>query len=174
MNPILIIKCKIKLLPSIAMIVFGLALLLGTGFMIFEGGKLWWLIGAFLGLFCIYHWTNIILKGGRTLVFYVNNNILYFTYAQTKIVVQELEQIKSMTFFTAMYNLAEIQNFWRYIRTANGAVNTDALRLKYQNEKIELADLNYHELRLEENDLNKIALFLIDHNPKIQLGEPTT
>lgn len=171
MNPILIIKCEIKLAASIGMILFGLFLIGVFGMVTYKTSIYWWLIGLAFGLFCVYHWSNIILKGGRTLVFYIKNQVLYFTFENTREVVQQLENIKTADFYTKAYSLEDIQNFWRYIHEVNGAVRNDILYFTYENKKETLADLGYYEVKLDEEDLMKIAKFLLSHSPTIRIGE---
>jgi hypothetical protein len=170
MNPILIINCEVKRFFSLSIIAFGFALTAGIGFMLFKGSSLWWLLGIAFGVFCIYRWTNILRQGGRSMVFLVKEEQLYFTYEQTSLVLDKLEDIKTNNFYTERYKLSEIQNFWRLLRAAMGAVNTDLLYFRYQNEKKQLANLSFHFVDLEERDLNEIAAFLQEHNPNIELG----
>lgn len=170
MNPILIVKCEIKLASSIGMILFGILLAGGFGLVTYMISNYWWLIGVAFGLFCVYHWSKIIIKGGRTLVFYVKENILYFTFDPTKEVLVQLENIKTTDHYTSTFPVQEIQNFWRYIVQSSGATTTDILYLKLNGKKEVLADLAYYEVKLKEDDLVKIANFLLSHNPNIQLG----
>lgn len=55
-----------------------------------------------------------------TMVFFVREQQLYFTYSQTKLILSHLDEIKDSSYDTEVYNLAEIHRFWRYILTVNG------------------------------------------------------
>lgn len=107
-----------------------------------------------------------------TLVFLVRNGFLYFTYDRTKVVLEHLDDIEAFEFFTYQFELARIQNFWRYIQKLNGAVSTDILHFVYDGKQINLADLGMNEVNLSEQQLKDIAIFLISHEPRIAIGKP--
>jgi hypothetical protein len=172
MSPILLLKCKTKILSSISMILFGIALFLGGSFLVYTGGSWWWTILILFGIFCVWTWSSILYKGSMTLVFFVKDELMYFTYDRTKIVLNRLDEIKETKFYTHSFELHSIQNFWRYVLKVNGGTTTDNLHFMYEGEKIELADLNANEVELNDKDLKEIAIFLHAHNPHISIGKP--
>jgi hypothetical protein len=172
MSPILLVKCKTKIFTSVAMVLFGIACCAVSGFFLFQGLSYWWIIGILFGLFCIVTWINILRKGSMTLVFLVQNGILYFTYERTKVVLEHLDAIKAFEFFSNQYELGRIKNFWRHIQKLNGAVSTDILHIVYDGRQINLADLGMNEVELSEKQLKEIAIFLLSHQPSIAIGKP--
>lgn len=172
MKPLLIIKGKIKWLSSILMIIFGVVVFGVAAKFLIDGASWWWLIGIAFGIFCAYNWTMIIIRGSMTLVFFVKDGYLYFTYDRTKIVANNLEEIQATTFVTNTYNLGLIQRFWRYQVTVNQATTSDFLYFLYNGQQLELADLAYHEVKLTKKQVEEIALFLLGHQPNIQFGKP--
>lgn len=171
MGPILLIQCKVNIYASIGMIIFGLGAIIIPTWLIYLGYSLWWLLSAALGIFCIYNWTRIILQGSRSLVFYIQNSWLYFSYETSKKIVTKLDQIEKGEFYTSKFELTKLENFWRHIYTSDGNTHEDELWLKYDSEKVRLADLHQLETKLTDNDLLAIAQFLKYHQATIVLGK---
>lgn len=155
------------------MIIFGAALTIVGVYLISIGSSWWWSILSLFGVFCLVTWGKILLEGSMTLVFYIQGGMLYFTMDRTKTVVENLDEIKEANFYSKVYALSGIQNFWRYVYSVNGSTSTDQLNIIYDGKQEELADLGAHEVDLLAKDLKEIAVFLYGHNPAIQIGKPT-
>ncbi|MCB0509827.1 MAG: hypothetical protein KDC82_03610 [Bacteroidetes bacterium] len=171
MGPILLIRCKVNVYASIGMIIFGLAALAISAWLIIIGYSLWWLILTAFGLFCILNWTKILLDGSRTLVFYIQNGWLYFSFEKSKKIVAKLDEIEKGEYYSSKFELAEVEKFWRHIYISDGNTHEDELWIKYQGEKVKLADLHQYESKLSDKDLLAIAHFLKYHQPKLSLGK---
>ncbi|MGB1247656.1 MAG: hypothetical protein ACPG4Z_02135 [Chitinophagales bacterium] len=160
-----------KVVSSLSMILFGLVVTAVSINFIIES-SLWWIIGLLFGLFCIYQWTSILIKGGMSIAMLIRDDILYLTFDRTKKVANNLKEINTATFFTRSYHLYDISRLWKYTFKVNGGTTSEEIKIVYQGQKHTFIDLNEHELKLKDDDLYKIVNFLGHHHPNIQIGKP--
>lgn len=168
----LVIKCKTKVLQSLVMVFTGLFLIGFCGRMISNGESWWWSIAVLVGIFFVYHWSLVLYRGSRTIVLLVKDHTLYTTYDQSKIVAKKMEEIKKLDFYSNAFAINDIQRFWRFTFKLNGANTTDMLYFQYQDKKVDWIDLKKYDVKLTDAHLEELVRFLLEHHPRIELGEP--
>jgi hypothetical protein len=172
-NNWLLINCKTRKYSAFLNVALAICASLIIAIIWENFGFSWWYM-LVLGIvwFQGVHSFITLQKGGWKIHLLVIDNDLLVTYKTSKFFQKKLDEIKSGEIYSKSYDLKQIENLWIRTVTLDHSLIANNLKIKYKGNEEHLIELEAKDVKLTDDDVNRIFTFILSHNSSIKNSVP--
>lgn len=176
-NKYILVDCKLDVIKFLRIFTFGLVALSLASYLILMGKSSWWIVLFLLGLFIVYNWGKILVKGKVSVGVIVIDHKLNIVFDFKRTIQKKISDFESGNFYTKTYNLNDISHLWRYSQSiqttlVNKTTYSDNIKVLNNSKKEEVIDLSDLSVKLSHENYHSITAYLKQYHPTLALEEP--